>query len=122
MPRTGAFEWQVTPEIAFGQLMGRYARRIRAGIRAIAAQRAPQIEQWMKDNHRWQNITGAAEEGLNTTIEDIAQDMVTIILEHGVSYGVYLELAHAGAWGVIAPALDVWGIVVWRDVQRLVAR
>lgn len=120
MPKTAAFEWEVTPEVAFGQLMGRYAQRLRAGVRMIATRRAPEISEWMKANHFWKNQTGAAEAGLHTTVEDISQDMVAIILEHGVDYGIYLELAHAGVWGIIAPALDVWGPVVWQDVQRLV--
>lgn len=117
---TVAFEWQVTPEVAFTQLTTAYANRIRAGVRYIANQRAPQIEAWMQNNHLWQNRTGDAEAGLHTTVEDVALDMVQIWLDHGVSYGVYLELAHGGVWGVLAPALDVWGPTIWADVQRLV--
>lgn len=116
-----AFEWQVTPEIAFGQLVNGYTNRIRAGVRRIAHRRAVDIEEWMKDNHPWQNITGAAEAGLEAFVEEIALDITQIILTHGegVEYGVYLELAHGGRWGVISPALDVWGPIVWRDVQAL---
>lgn len=116
-----AFQWQVTPEIAFGQLVNGYANRIRAGVRRIAHRRAIDIEQWMKDNHPWQNRTGAAEQGLEAYVEDVALDMVQIILTHGedIEYSIYLELSHGGVWGVISPTLDTWGPIIWRDVQAL---
>jgi hypothetical protein len=116
-----SFEWDVTPEAAFGQLTTVYVARIRQGVRAIARRRAPEIAAWMKANHLWQNRTGAAEAGLNTTMEDVALDMVQIVLAHGadVPYGVYLELARSGMWGVIAPAIDIWGPVVWEDVRAM---
>lgn len=116
-----SFEWIVTPEVAFGQLLGVYSNRIRSGVRRIAHRRAVEIEEWMKENHPWQNVTGAAEEGLEAYVEEIGLDMVQIILQHGVDYGVYLELSRGGSWGVIAPALDFWGPVVWADVQALVS-
>lgn len=113
------FDWVVRPEVAFEQLTTAYINRIRQGVRRIAHRRAPEIEQWMKDNHLWQNITGAAEAGLESYVEDVAIDMVQIILEHGVSYGQYLELSRGGSWGIIAPAVDYWGVIVWRDVQAM---
>lgn len=123
MPQASGFVWEITPEVAFGRLTENYARTLREGARAIANQRAPEIAEWMKANHPWQNRTGAAEAGLHTTVEEISLDMIAIILAHGddILYASYLELAHGGVWGVIAPALDYWGQVVWRDVQRLVS-
>lgn len=122
MPQTSGFVWEVTPDVAFGRLGENYARHLRDGVRAIANNRAPEIAEWMKQNHAWQNRTGAAEAGLHTTVEEISLDMLAIILAHGddIPYASYLELANGGVWGVIAPALDYWGQVVWRDVQRLV--
>jgi len=114
-----SFEWEISPEVAFGQMTAAYIARIRSGVRAIARRRAPEIEEWMKANHPWQNRTGDAEAGLNTVVEDVALDMVQIILQHGVEYGRYLELTRQGVWGVIAPAIDYWGPVVWRDVRAM---
>lgn len=122
MGRASGFVWDTTPEVAFNQLMARYAERVRRGAIAIAYKRAPQIADWMKANHPWQNVTGAAEAGLHTTVLELALDMIAIILAHGddIEYAEALEYAHGGAWGVIAPALDYWGQVVWQDVRRLV--
>lgn len=114
-----SFQWTITPEAAFVPLTNAYIAAIRRGVRQIADRRAPQIEQWMKDNHLWQNITGAAEAGLHTTVEGVSLDMVQIILEHGVDYGQYLELSRGGVWGILAPAVDYWGVIVWNDVQAL---
>lgn len=114
-----SFEWEVTPETAFGQLTAAYAQAIRRGVRAIAQRRAPEIEAWMKTNAPWQDRTGNARQTLHTEVEDLALDMVQITLNHGVEYGQYLELSHGGVWSVIAPALDFWGPVVWRDVQAM---
>lgn len=116
-----SFEWIVTPDIAFSQLTNAYIARIRAGVRAIAHHRAPEIETWMKDNHLWINRTGAAEAGLHTEVEDAALDIVEIILEGGVDYQIFLELANGGRYAIIAPAVDYWGPVIWRDVMALLS-
>lgn len=113
------FEWEIEPATAFGQLTQAYAQAIRRGVRVIADRRAPEIEAWMKANAPWTDRTGAARQTLHTEVEQLAQDMVQITLDHGVEYGVYLELAHAGVWGIIGPAIDVWGPVIWADVQAM---
>jgi hypothetical protein len=114
-----SFEWDITPETAFGQLTAAYAAAIRNGVRQIARRRAPEIEAWMKNNARWTDRTGNARQTLHTDVEDMALDMVQIILAHGVDYGVFLELAHGGVWGIIGDAVDTWGPVVWQDVRAM---
>ena len=116
-----SFEWQITPAAAFGQLTTAYAAAIRNGIRQIARRRAPEIEAWMKSNARWTDRTGNARQTLSAEVEDMALDMVTILLEHGVEYGVYLELAHGGVWGILGDAVDTWGPIVWADVRAMLA-
>lgn len=116
-----SFQWDVTPEQAFGELTQAYIAAIRRGVQAIAQRRAPEIEAWMKQNASWTDRTGNARQTLNTTIEEISLDMVNIILAHGVEYGIYLELANAGNYAIIAPALDHWGPIIWRDVQQMLS-
>lgn len=121
MAQPFAFEWSVTPQAAFSQLTQAYAQRIRQGVRQIAEQRAPQIEEWMKANHPWQNRTGAAEANLQAFVEEMALDIVAIILENGVEYGMNLELIHAGSLGILTPAVDQWGAVIWQDVRAMLS-
>lgn len=128
MARSGLV-WTVTPEQAFGTGTTAYIAAIRRGVRQIADRRAPEIAEWMKANHPWQNRTGAAEAGLYTAVEELALGMVRIILSHGsdVPYGSYLEgftpegveTMQGGRFAVIAPAVDTWGVVIWRDVQNM---
>lgn len=114
------FDWVVSPDVAFEQMTTAYINRIRQGVRRIAHRRAVEIEEWMKANHLWENRTGAAEAGLEAYVEQMSLDMVDIILEHGVDYGIFLELANGGRFQIIAPAIDYWGPIIWRDVQELV--
>lgn len=125
-----SFEWNLPPDEAWGGLTEAYVERIRQGVRAIAARRAPEIEAYMRANHLWQNITGAAEAGLHTTVEEVVMETVNIILSHGVSYSTYLEgftpegveTMQGGRFAVIAPSVDVFGPIIWRDVQELLGR
>jgi hypothetical protein len=116
-----SFQWSVTPERAFGDLTNAYIAAIRRGIRALADRRAPEIEAWMTSNAGWTDRTGNARQTLHTEVEQVSLDMVQIVLAHGVSYGVYLELSHGAAYSIISPALDYWGPQIWRDVQAMLS-
>lgn len=114
-----SLEWSVTPERAFGDLTKAHIAAIRRGVRAIAQRRAPEIEAWMKQNAPWTDRTGNARQTLFAEVEDVGLDMVAIIFGHGVEYGVWLEIAHAGQYAVLAPALDYFGPIIWADVQAM---
>jgi len=114
-----SIEWTITPEVAFTPGVQRYIGAIRRGVRAIAQRRAPEIENWMKLNAIWVDRTGNARQTLTAEVEDLALDVVQIVMEHGVEYGVWLELAHGGTYAILAPAIDYWGPIVWADVQAL---
>lgn len=113
--------WTVTPEQAFTPGVQAYITRIRAGVRAIADRYAPQIEAWMKAEAIWTDRTGNARQTLNTEVEQVTSDMVAIILAHGVSYGVYLELSHGANFAIVTPALDYFGPLIWRDVVAMLS-
>lgn len=113
------FQWDITPERAFGDLTDAYIAAIRNGVRQIAAYYAPQIESWMKANASWTDRTGNARQTLSAEVEDVSLDMVKIVLAHGVEYGVWLEIAHAGAYSILGPAIDYWGPQIWADVQTM---
>jgi hypothetical protein len=116
-----SFSWQVTPTQAFVPGVTAYVEAIRRGVRAIADRYAPEIEAWMKANAVWEDKTGNARQTLNADAENVTLDMVQIILAHGVDYGIYLELANAGRFAIIGPALDHFGPLIWADVQAMLA-
>jgi len=111
--------WTKTPEEAWGELAEAYVNAIRAGVLAIANQRAPEIQDWMQQNHLWENITGVAEASLAAEVFELGVDMVEIYMSHGAYYGAWLEVKNAGKYGILAPALDVWGRIVWNDIRAM---
>jgi hypothetical protein len=116
-----SFQWQVTPQDAFGGLAANYVAAIRQAVGLLAQRWAPTIEAWMKQEAVWQDHTGNARQTLHSEVEGLGTDMITIILAHGMSYGIYLELSHGGRFSVIGPALDHFGPLIWQDVVALFA-
>lgn len=112
-------QWSVPPANAWEALAGDYRRAIEAGIKAIADYYAPQIENYMKQHAPWIDRTGNARSGLYTEVEQMVGVMTTIILAHSVDYGVFLELANAGNYAIIAPSLDYFGPRVFADIRRM---
>lgn len=116
------FRWETTPETAFTRLAEAYTSALHRGVRAIALARAPEIENWLKDNASWTDRTGNARQTLHTEVEDVVNRMVRIILSHGVDYGIYLELSNAGRYAIVNPGLDHWAPILWRDVREMMGR
>lgn len=120
MPITVGFKWDgAPPDVVFAELSNRRIATIRRGIKAIADKWAPILTQQMKDRAPWQDITGEARRTLHTDVEQVTEDMVQIVLSHGVSYGVFLELKNGGRFAVIAPMLDEFAPKIWADVVAL---
>lgn len=114
-----AFKWIVDPKDVFPQGMESYTQAIFARIVAVAEKNAKVATAWMKANHPWQNETGKAEAGLTVTVEAQPVNRVEMIFHYGpdVPYDKYLELSRAGVWGILAPAVDVFGPQVMRDLK-----
>lgn len=112
-------EWQTDPETAFAELGQAYADEITRGVFAICQGYAPEIENWMRANAVWVDRTGNARQSLWSDAEMVTQTTVELVLSHGVDYGKWLELLHAGKYAIIAPALDYFAPKVWADVVRM---
>ena len=79
-----------------------------------------EIETWMKTNARWIDRTGNARQSLYAEVTRLT-DSVLLAFDHGMDYGFYLELSHAGRYAIIAPALDEFAPRIWRDVKALLS-
>ena len=115
------FYWTVPPEQAFPELADAYISAIHRGVMAIAQRRAPEIENWMKDNAPWTDRTANARQTLYTEVTDVTNQMVSLTLSHGVYYGIFLEVNNAGRYAIINPALDHFAPLIWADVQRMLS-
>jgi len=85
----------------------------------VADQVAEDAEKWMKANAPWQDRTFAARRTLFTQVViDDQRRLVTIRFGHGVPYGIFLELARGGKFGIISKAIDLFGPQFMRDVAH----
>lgn len=77
----------------------------------------------MKENAPWTDRTGDARRGLMAYVEEdespYAIGVIRLTYSDDIDYGVWLEFAYQGRWGIIAPALDYWGPRVQRSLQGL---
>jgi hypothetical protein len=85
--------------------------------RKLAA-RALQAEAEAKTGAPWTDRTGNARSGLRGT-SAVEGERGELVLSHAVFYGVYLELAHAGAWATVIPTMQRMGAHVRSDLAGL---
>lgn len=116
------FQWVVPPNQAFPELMKAYTNTIFQSGRRVAAQRAKDATEWMKAEASWEDQTGRARAGLHVDVEESPNVLAELIFSHDESldYTVWLEIANAGRFAIIAPAIDYWGPKLMMDVQRIV--
>ena len=118
---SSGYTWILEPAEAFEKLAIAYHEALHQAVFSIAKRWAPEIENWMKDNAPWTDRTGNARQTLYTDVQDVANEMVSIMLSHGIHYGLFLEVKNAGRYAIINPSLDEFGPKVWADVKRLVS-
>jgi hypothetical protein len=114
------FKWDVPPDAVFPQMAQQYTQAIFQAGGRLAQQNASEMEAWAKANAPWQDRTGAARSGLHAEVVGDG-GIGTIVLSHGVDYGLWLEIANGGAYAIIAQAIDVFGAKLMDDLQRLLA-
>lgn len=113
------FKWIVAPNQTIPQMADAYARTIFQSGRRIAYEQAEAMEQYAKANAPWTDRTGDARERLHATVEETGP-IGTIVLSHGVPYGLWLEIANGGRYAIIAPTIDVFGPRVMRSLQNMI--
>ena len=112
--------WQ-RPPIALVPRLDDYRERLLAALKALADHFAARIEAYAKTNAPWTDRTEAARQGLRAFAAETATGVV-LYLVHSVSYGVFLELAHAGRFAIIGPTLETFYGEIARAVRALVRR
>lgn len=118
-------EWVVDPVTAwmpgYSKWIGQLIRAVEDALKA----REQEIEQWLKDNHIWQNRTGLAEQTLTAKVfRDGLFIFVLMYYGESVFYSRFLELyMHSGPparFSLLGPALDFWGPIILQDIKRVV--
>lgn len=106
---SASFSWQTPPSVIKTGLT-KYGQNLIAMLNGLVGYYAAAIENWAKQNAPWTDRTGHARQSLVATssVDNSGAGgatVGTITLASGAEYGIWLELAHAGKWGIIAKAL-----------------
>jgi len=75
-------------------------------ITMVVASACVLIKKWMKKNRLWTDRTSDARDRLDCVYvwEDV--ELVSIVVFHQVSYGVWLELAHQRKYAILMESLE----------------
>jgi len=116
------FKWDVPPTAVFPQMATNYTQAVFLTGRRVVEKRAPEAEAWMKSNAPWQDRTGKARAGLHVEVRESPGVLTEMIFSHDpdLDYTLWLEIANSGKYAIIAKAVDVWGPIIMRDLQRII--
>ena len=116
-------KWQQPPNKVWPAGADAYVLAVRRGVHGVCQKWAAILETEMKQNAPWQDKSSNARQTLYTAVEPptAAQiaDMIELILSHGVTYGIFLELKNAGKFAIINPTLDQAAPRIWADIRGL---
>lgn len=96
--------------------------KVKAGVLKVMQEESKKLEDYMKLNRPWTDRTGNARDGLRANVNYYGGDYVSIVLSHGVYYGVYLEYAMEKRFAIINPTLLSQGPNVIRAFDGAMAR
>lgn len=96
--------------------------KVKAGVLKVMQEEGKKLEDYMKLNRPWTDRTGNARDGLRADVNYYGGDYVSIVLSHGVYYGVYLEYAMEKRFAIINPTLLSQGPNVIRAFDGTMAR
>lgn len=82
---------------------------------------ALKLQNYMRSNAKWTDRTGRARQTLTGTGYKDNNDYI-IKLAHGVSYGVFLELAHEKKFAIIKPTIQSEGNEVIEAFDNLLGK
>jgi hypothetical protein len=77
----------------------------RKAIETAMREIASLLAAYAKNNHPWQAQTGNTDNSTRADIVKAGVDEIVVALTAGMSYDIYLELAHSGQWAWLWPAM-----------------
>lgn len=92
-----------------------------AAVRIYAETQAKNLEGHMKETRPWTDRTGDARKRLTGYVTEIPNGY-RINLAHGVTYGIWLELAMEKRFAILEPTVRLKGPDVIRGMENLLDR
>lgn len=105
-----------------GKNMEKFSQKLGAAVLMYANTKAVQLEASMKRNRPWTDRTGMAKATLRAVVTQPDQNTIRITLAHGVSYGIWLELAHEKKYAIVNPTLEKEAPNVVDGLQDLMSK
>ncbi len=96
-----------------------HQRRL-AATRELFKSYEAEIGNWMRANARWQDRTGNARNSLRA-VSQFGDDVFRLVAQGGgpPDYVQFLELAMAGRYAIVRPALEHFAGLLYRDLVRV---
>lgn len=96
--------------------------KLGAVVLMYASTKASELQFEMKLKRPWTDRTGMAKALLSAKVSQPNKNTIRITLAHGVSYGIWLELAHGKNYAIIAPTIREQGPRVVEDLNNLMSK
>lgn len=87
-------------------------------IKMFAQEGAKKFENYAKTHRKWTDRTGHARQRLTGWVE-VMMNKVRIHIGHGVSYGVYLELAHEKRYAILQETVNAMSKEILEGYEEL---
>lgn len=114
------FSWVTSPEV-FIEGWIKHESLIREQSKLMMQYYSDRITAWMRTNATWQDQTGDARRDLRAEVV-VDGDQIQIHLLHaGSPEDVALELAHAGRYSILAPAMDFWAPKIMESMKQMMS-
>lgn len=99
-----SLQWQGVDDMM--RRLQEYNNRIMWAVKQVAQYWAAVLEEYAKANRPWTDRTANAVQSLHSYVEELSGDTVRLYLSHGVDYGIFLEVKHAGRYAIIWPTIQ----------------
>jgi hypothetical protein len=114
--------WSVDPSLYLEQLTRRKADAIERDIVRLAQSLLNEAEQYMKQNHRWSNVTGETEQGLYSDIEHAVRERVTLLMSYGPTSEHAWTLEANVRFALLGDAADAIWPLLYRGAVEICRR
>ena len=104
---------------SLNQGLDKMAVKMGALILMYASTKASKIQSQMQLKRPWTDRTGMAKATLRARVSQPNEDLIRITLSHGVSYGIWLELAKEKKYAIIGPTVKEESPKIVSDLQGI---
>lgn len=102
--------------------LDKMGEKLGAVILMYASTKAQELQYKMKQNRPWTDRTNMAKALLSAKVSQPDNRTIRITLAHGVSYGIWLELAHGKNYAIIEPTIRTESPRIVEDLGDLMSK